>query len=79
MVINMKKLYSLAINGYTKYFLGDIPIELYNKIDQIAKSIKIIDNDFEYLDYSFQFQKIVLEKYCIKLTEIHISYVFRKI
>lgn len=75
----MEKLYSLAVNGYTKFFWGNIPTELYNKIDQTAKSIKIDSNDLSYSNFSSQFRELVLKEYSINLTEIHISYVFRKI
>lgn len=72
------ELYSLAINGTTLYFLGQIDEKLYSKIDSLIKNIDVdaYDNDCE--NFCKMFTTLVETTLNIDLKHLRIKYVFRK-
>lgn len=74
----MKSLYTLTINGNMHFFLGDIPTETYDLIDQIANKIKFEPNDDTNKEYIKTFVKEVFANTNIEIIPIKVSYVFRK-
>lgn len=74
----MKSLYTLTVNGNMHYFLGEIPKDSYDIIDQIANKIKLEPNDNTNKEYIKIFVKEVFSNTNIEITPIKISHVFRK-
>lgn len=74
----MKSLYTLTINGNMYYFLGDIPTETYDLIDQIANKIILKPDDNTNKKYIKVFANEVFINTQIKIIPIKVSHVFRK-
>lgn len=74
----MKSLYSLTIKGNMHYFLGEIPKDTYDLIDQIANEIILEPDDNTNKKYIKIFVKEVFINTNIEIIPIKISYVFRK-
>lgn len=73
----MKSLYSLTINGNMHYFLGNIPKDSYDLIDQIANKIILEPWDNTNKEYIKIFVNEVFINTHIKIVPIKISFVFR--
>ena len=74
----MKSLYSLTIKGNMHYFLGEIPKNTYDTIEQIANNIILDPDDNSNERYIKIFVKEVFINTEIRIIPIKVSYVFRK-
>lgn len=72
------ELYTLAINGNTFYFLGQIDEKLYLRIDSLIEDINVDLYDNEYENFCTKFTTLVKTTFNIDLKLLRIKYVFRK-
>ncbi len=73
----MQNLYTLTVNGDTFYYLGYIPEEKYDEVNDVIKNIPINPNDQNNQDFNHCLvSEMAKRDIAVSVTEI--QYVFRK-
>lgn len=72
----MKNLYALVVNGRMFYFIGMIDESKFDLIDNIAKKINFVSSDYDH--GCKEFIEVVKNEFGIDISQINITYIFRK-
>lgn len=68
------QLYAVSKNGRMLYFYGDVPPDLFYKIEVIANCVGNVISDIEFCD---RFTKKLRAKLNVELVYLPVSHVFR--